>query len=94
MFKKLFGICAAILATCGTTLAATPFDTIPIPQRIANAQTKLQAIAKLVEPKTNAANASSSEENIRAAQHWHNHHWDNWRNHWNNWANHWHNHHH
>lgn len=95
MFRKVFGIFAAILATCGTAAAAKPpSDTVSLHERIAGAQSKLGEISKLATGTGSAGDEQTSGKKDQLAQH--HHHWNNWHNwhNWNNWRNHHHHHHH
>jgi hypothetical protein len=94
MSRNIFGILAALIVTTGAAPAAPGSADVPLDQRIASAQVKLEQLGKLAAPGERTSGTESSGEGVRLAQHWHDHHWNNWRN-WNNWNNHhWGNHHH
>lgn len=88
MFRGIFGALAAlILTTTAAPAASSPTD-VPLDQRIANAQAKIAELSKLVV--SGEAKAGTEPKGEKLAQHWHNHHWNDW----NNWQNHhWGNHH-
>jgi len=92
MFRKVLGIFAALLVTCGAAPAVTRSDNVPLQQRIADAQSKLEEIERLASIADDSKGGEPRDEDVRVAQHWHNHHWNNWHD-WNNWHNHWGNHH-
>lgn len=87
MFRSTLALIAALLLGNTSASAATP------PTREAPLHDRLEAAQKTINGLMDGQ-PSTTETDTRVAQHWHNHHWNNWHNHWNNWANHWHNHHH
>ena len=87
MFRSTLALIAALLLGHTSASAATPpADEAPLHDR-------LEAAQKTINSLMDGQPSTTTETDIQVAQHWHNHHWNNWHNHWNNWANHWHNHH-
>lgn len=88
MFRNTFALVAALLLGNTAASAATP------PASEMPLQSRIEAAQKTIDNLIGGQPESAGETDIKTAQHWHDHHWNNWHNHWNNWANHWHNHHH